>query len=265
MNLTLEAVRNAARIIEIGLAPSRRPSSQQYQSLIAAYQTDLGGTRTVTRELAAQFGMVVVSVAQEGIVLAVAAERDSIFMPKRSEILKEPGAQARLVRGICNAAILACAYERQQSLLSDAVQTVTVNEVYEVLVSSSAALAKSQDPQYRGLTEAALIVERTKTDSFSPKAQRARKGTLRSWIIEALDAFVDQGQMVKDGEEEGGTYKTLYRLRKLLSEESAAAIADVVREAVARSKAAEDESSGPAPEGPAPSAPPVTAEEVPHA
>lgn len=241
MNLTLEAVRHATRIIEIGLMPSRRPSNHLYQSLVAAYQTDLGGTRTMAKEMAAQFGIVIVSVAQEGVVLAIAPERDSIFMPRRSDVLKEPGVESRLIRGICNAAILACAYERQQSLLSDAVQTVTVNEVYELLLSSSAQLAKSEDPQYRGLTEAAMIVERTKTDSFSPKAQRARKGTLRSWIIEALDAFVAQGQMVRDGDEDGGTYKTLHRLRKLLADESAVVIADVIREAAERSRACEAE------------------------
>lgn len=243
MNITIEAVRDASAIIEAGLAPSRRPPAQRLQALVAAYQTNAGGTRTVAREMAGQFGLVIVDVVMEGIVLAIAPERDSIFMPRRNDLLKEPGSEARLIRGLCNAAILACAYERQQSLISDAVQTVTVNDAYDLLVSSSAALSKSEDPQYKGFTEAALIVERIKAESFSSKSERARQRTLRGRLIEAFETFVTQGQMVKDGDEDGGTYKTLFRLRKLLADESATAIVDVIKDAVAKSRALQDQAA----------------------
>ena len=243
MNITIEAVRDASAIIEAGLAPSRRPPAQRLQALVAAYQTNAGGTRTVAREMAGQFGLVIVDVVMEGIVLAIAPERDSIFMPKRNDLLKEPGSEARLIRGLCNAAILACAYERQQSLISDAVQTVTVNDAYDLLVSSSAALSKSEDPQYKGFTEAAIIVERIKAESFSSKSERARHRTLRGRLIEAFETFVIQGQMVKDGDEDGGTYKTLFRLRKLLADESATAIVDVIKDAVAKSRALQDQAA----------------------
>jgi hypothetical protein len=240
MNITIEAVRDAAAIIEAGLSPSRRPPTQRLQALVAAYQTNMGGARTAAKEMAAQFGLTIVDVVMEGIVLAIAPERDSIFIPKRNDLLKEPGSEARLVRGLCNAAILACAYERQQSLISEAVQTVTVNDAYDLLVSASAALSKVDDPKYKGFTEAALIVERIKAESFSSKSERARLRTLRGRLIEAFETFVTQGQMVKDGEEEGGTYKTLFRLRKLLADESATAIVDVIKEAVEKSRGARD-------------------------
>jgi hypothetical protein len=243
MNITIEAVRDAAAIIEIGLVPSRRPPTQRFQALVAAYQTNLGGTRTAAKEMAAQFGLTIVDVVMEGVVLAIAPERDSIFIPKRSDLLKEPGSEARLVRGLCNAAILACAYERQQSLISEAVQTVTVNDAYDLLVSASAALAKADDPQYKGFTEAALIVERIKAESFSSKSERARLRTLRGRLIEAFETFVVQGQMMKDGEEDGGTYKTLFRLRKLLADESATAIVDVIKDAVEKSRRLGDDAA----------------------
>ena len=248
MNITIEAVRDASAIIEAGLVPSRRPPAQRLQALVAAYQTNAGGTRTAAREMAGQFGLVIVDVVTEGIVLAIAPERDSIFMPKRNDLLKEPGSEARLVRGLCNAAILACAYERQQSLISDAVQTVTVNDAYDLLVSSSAVLAnKAEESQYKGFTEAALIVERIKAESFSSKSERARHRTLRGRLIEAFETFVVQGQMVKDGDEDGGTYKTLFRLRKLLADESATAIVDVIKDAVEQSRALQYAAAGEAP------------------
>lgn len=240
MNITIEAVRDASAIIEAGLVPSRRPTAQRLQALVAAYQTNAGGTRTAAKEMAGQFGLTIVDVVIEGIVLAIAPERDSIFMPKRNDLLKEQGTEARLIRGLCNAAILACAYERQQSLISDAVQTVTVNDAYDLLVSSSASLAKTDDPQYKGFSEAAIIVEKIKAESFSSKSERARQRTLRGRLIEAFETFVNQGQMIKDGDEDGGTYKTLFRLRKLLADESATAIVDVIKDAVEKSKALQD-------------------------
>ena len=46
--------------------------------------------------------------------------------------------------------------------------------------------------------------------------------------------------MMKDGDEDGGTYKTLFRLRKLLADESATAIVDVIKDAVEKSRALQD-------------------------
>jgi hypothetical protein len=238
MIITLEAVRQATEILAIGLSPGKRHSPRSLQPLVAAYITDNNGVRSVAKTMASEFGITIVSVTDEGVVLTISPERDSIFMPKRSDLLKEQGAEARLIRGICNASILACAFERQQSLLSEAVQTVTVNEAYELLTRSAAALA-GNDPEptspIRGLTEAAKIVERIKTDSFKEKSEKPRKATLRGRLIEAFNTFVEQGQMIKDSDDEGGTYKTLSSLRKVLAYEGAIAAVEAVREAVQKS------------------------------
>jgi hypothetical protein len=238
MNITLEAIRQATEIIAIGLSSGKKPSMRYLQPLVAAYITNTDGVRSAAQTMATQFGIIIVSVSDEGVVLTISPERDSIFMPKRNDLLKEQGVDARLIRGICNAAILACAFERQQALLSEAVQTVTVDEAYDLLTRSAAALA-STDPEptspIRGLTEAARIVERIKADSFKEKSEKPRKATLRGRLIEAFNSFVEQGQMIKDSDDEGGTYKTLSNLRKVLAFEGAIAAVEAVREAVKKS------------------------------
>lgn len=244
MNITLEAVRQATEIIAIGLSPGKRHAPRRLQPLVAAYITNTDGVRSAAQTMATEFGITIASVSDEGVVLTISPERDSIFTPKRNDLLKEQGAEARLIRGICNAAILACAFERQQALLSEAVQTVTVDEAYDLLTRSAVALAGTEpEPksQLRGLTEAAKIIERIKTDSFQERSEKPRRATLRGRLIEAFNYFVEQGQMVKDSDDEGGTYKTLSSLRKVLAFEGAIAAVEAVQQAVAKSHTPQDE------------------------
>ena len=172
MNITVDAIDMAAEIIEFGLSPRKAQSSRRLLQLVAAYLANTEGARTAAQTMARRFGLSITSVTEEGVVLSKDPEHDSIFMPKRDDIVKEPGTEARLVRGICNAAILACAYQRQQALYSESVQTVTSEEVYELLVEAAANMGvedKEAPTSMRGLTEAAKIVERMKADSYSEK------------------------------------------------------------------------------------------------
>lgn len=242
MNITVDAIDMAAEIIEFGLSPRKGQSSRRLLQLVAAYLANTEGTRTAAQTMARRFGLSITSVTEEGVVLSKDPEHDSIFMPKRDDIVKEPGTEARLVRGICNAAILACAYQRQQALYSESVQTVTSEEVYELLVEAAANMNledKEAPASMRGLTEAAKIVERMKADSYSEKGGKPRKPTLRGQIDTAFKYFTDHSLMVKDSEDAGGTYKTLPELRVRLQTQGAQDIADAVLSAVKASSADE--------------------------
>ena len=243
MNITVDAIDMAAEIIEFGLSTRKAQSSRRLLQLVAAYLANTEGTRTAAQTMARRFGLSITSVTEEGVVLSKDPEqRDSIFMPRRDDIVKEPGAEARLVRGICNAAILACAYQRQQALYSESVQTVTSEEVYELLVEAAAKMSvedKEAPTSMRGLTEAAKIIERMKADSFSEKSGKPRKQTLRGQIDTAFKYFTDHSLMVKDSEDAGGTYKTLPELRVRLQTQGAQDIADAVLSAVKASSADE--------------------------
>jgi hypothetical protein len=242
MNITIEAIDMAAEIIELGLSNRKGQSSRRLLQLVAAFLANTDGTRTVAMTIAGRFGLSITSVTEDGVVLSKDPEHDSIFMPKRDDIVKDAGTEARLIRGICNAAILACAYQRQQSLYSESVQTVTLDEVYELLVEAAAKMTlenKDVPSSLRGLSEAAKIVERMKADSFSEKAGKPRKQTLRGQIDIAFKYFTEHGLMVKDGEDAGGTYKTLPELRVRLQTQGAQDIADAVLSAVKASSADE--------------------------
>jgi hypothetical protein len=242
MNITVDAIDMAAEIIEFGLSPRKGQSSRRVLQLVAAYLANTEGTRTAAQTMARRFGLSITSVTEEGVVLSKEPENDSIFMPKRDDIVKEPGTEARLVRGICNAAILACAYQRQQALYSESVQTVTSEEVYELLVEAAAKMSgeETEAPaSMPGLTEAAKIVERMKADSYSEKSGKPRKQTLRGHIDTTFKYFTDHGLMVKDSEDAGGTYKTLPELRVRLQTQGAQDIADAVFSAVKASSADE--------------------------
>jgi len=235
MNITVDAIDMAAEIIDFGLSTRKGQSSRRLLQLVAAYLANTEGTRTAAQTMARRFGLLITSVTEEGVVLSKDPEHDSIFMPKRDDIVKETGPEARLVRGICNAAILACAYQRQQALYSESVQTVTSEEAYELLVEAAAKIGledKEAPASIRGLTEAAKIVERMKADSFSEKSGKPRKRTLRGEIDAAFKYFTDHNLMVKDSEDAGGTYKTLPELRVRLQMEGAQEIADAVLSAV---------------------------------
>jgi hypothetical protein len=201
--------------------------------LVAAYISNDGGVKTVANRMAKGFGVMIISVTEDGVVLSKDHEHESesIFMAKRDDIVAEVGTEARLVRGICNASILACAYQRQQSLYSDTVQTVTTDEVYEMLVEAASKLStevENSSNSLRGITEAAKIVERMKADSYSDKSAKARKGTLRGQILQAFKYFVDNNLMLKDREDAGGTFKTLPELRVRLQMQGAEDIADII-------------------------------------
>lgn len=236
MEITRDGVANATQIIAAGLAPTRRLPLQTIKDLKNAYDTNAGGTKFVAREMAVNFGVVIIGVEIEGIVLAFTPERESIFMPKRKDLLKEQGVEPKLIRGLCNAAILTCAYTNQQALMSEAVQNVTLKEAMELLVTSAAALSKSDDPSQKGMTEAAILVDKIKPESFTMLTEKPRAGTLRHYLIKSFEAFVDQGQMMKDSDEDGGTYKTLFRLRKRLADDDGAAMmAKTIKGAAAES------------------------------
>lgn len=242
MNITVDAIDMAAEIIEFGLSPRKGQSSRRLLQLVAAYLANTEGTRTAAQTMARRFGLSITSVTEEGVVLSKDPEHDSIFMPKRDDIVKEPGTEARLVRGICNAAILACAYQRQQALYSESVQTVTSEEAYELLIEAAAKMSvedKEAPTSMRGFTEAAKIVERMKADSYSEKSNKPRKQTLRGQIDTAFKYFTDHSLMVKDSEDSGGTYKTLPELRVRLQTQGAQDIADAVLSAVKASSADE--------------------------
>ncbi|MFA7060750.1 MAG: hypothetical protein WC156_08025 [Pedobacter sp.] len=241
MNITVDAIDMATEIIKFGLSPRKGQPSRRVLQLVAAYLANTEGTRTAAQTMARQFGLSITSVTEEGVVLSKEPEHESIFMPKRDDIVKEPGTEARLVRGICNAAILACAYQRQQALYSESVQTVTSEEVYELLVEAAAKMSgeETEAPSMRGLTEAARIVERMKADSYSEKSGKPRKQTLRGHIDTTFKYFTDHGLMVKDSEDAGGTYKTLPELRVRLQTQGAQDIADAVLSAVKESSADE--------------------------
>jgi hypothetical protein len=231
MDFTLNAIDMAVEIIEMGLARHKGPPPRRLLQLVAAYISNDGGVKTVANRMAKGFGLQITSVSEDGIVLSKDPEHDSIFMAKRDDLVEDAGADARLVRGICNAAILACAYMRQQSLYSDTVQTVTADEVYEMLVEASTKLSAEVDNSagnLRGLTEAAKIVERMKADSYSDKSGKARRGTLRGQILQAFKYFVDHNLMVKDREDGGGTFKTLPELRVRLQMQGAEDIAEAI-------------------------------------
>lgn len=229
MDFTLNAIDMAVEIIEMGLARHKGPPPRRLLQLVAAYISNDGGVKTVANRMAKGFGLQITSVSEDGIVLSKDPEHDSIFMAKRDDLVEDAGADARLVRGICNAAILACAYMRQQSLYSDTVQTVTADEVYEMLVEASTKLSAEVDnSNLRGLTEAAKIVERMKADSYSDKSAKPRKGTLRGQILQAFKYFVDHNLMVKDREDGGGTFKTLPELRVRLQMQGAEDIAEAI-------------------------------------
>ncbi len=241
MDFTLNAIDMAVEIIEMGLARHKGPPPRRLLQLVAAYISNDGGVKTVANRMAKGFGLLVMSVSEDGIVLAKDPEHDSIFMAKRDDLVEDGGADARLVRGICNAAILACAFMRQQSLYSDTVQTVTADEVYEMLVEASAKLSAEADNStgnLRGLTEAARIVERMKADSYSDTG-RARKGTLRGQILQAFKYFIDHNLMVKDREDCGGTFKTLPELRVRLQMQGAEDIAEAIIAATKGDKSAD--------------------------
>src|SRR5664279_122228 len=119
MDFTLNAIDMAVEIIEMGLARHKGPPPRRLLQLVAAYISNDGGAKTVANRMAKCFGLQITSVSEDGIVLSKDPEHDSIFMAKRDDLVEDAGADVRLVRGICNAAILACAYMRQQSLYSD--------------------------------------------------------------------------------------------------------------------------------------------------
>lgn len=232
--ISIDAIDMATEIIKFGLSPRKGQSSRRLLQLVAAYLANTDGTRTAAQTMAKRFGLSITSVTEDGVVLSNEPEHDSIFMTKREDIVKEQGTDARLVRGICNAAILACAYQRQQALYSESVQTVTSEEVYELLVEAAAKLSledKEAPASLRGLTEAVRIVERMKADSFSEKG-KPRRRTLRGEIDAAFKYFTFHGLMVKDSDDAGGTYKTLPELRVRLQTEGAQEIADAVLSAV---------------------------------
>ena len=242
MDFTLNAIDMAVEIIEMGLARHKGSPPRRLLQLVAAYISNDSGVKTVANRMAKGFGLLIMSVSEDGIVLSKDPEHDSIFMAKRDDLVEDGGTDARLVRGICNAAILACAYMRQQSLYSDTVQTVTADEVYEMLVEASAKLIAETDSStgnLRGLTEAARIVERMKADSYSDKSGKARRGTLRGQILQAFKYFVDHNLMAKDREDSGGTFKTLPELRVRLQMQGAEDIAEAIIAATKGDKSAD--------------------------
>lgn len=244
MSITINAVDMAAEIIEFGLSSRKGQSSRRLPQLVAAYLANSDGTRSAAQIMAKRFGLVISSVTEEGVVLSKDPERESIFMPKRDDIVAEPGPEARLVRGICNAAILACAYQRQQTLFSETVQTITSDEVYELLVEAASRMCSDNTEapaSICGFFEAAKIVERMRADSFSEKTEKPRKGTLRGQINAAFKYFTDHGLMVKEGEDAGGIYKTLPQLRIRLQTQGAEEIATAVL-AAAKASSARDKS-----------------------
>jgi len=237
-------IKKAALLIRYGLDLKKYNRNADYKALAAEYRS-CSDYRELVDAVAVGLGLEVVDANESGIVLAVAG-KDTPFAPTSTDIdARCSQADYRQLMGICIAAIAAVAYQRPGALLSEVVQTVTLQDVYDKLILVAEEIIDQGETldrsgTNRGLFEASQLVLKRSTRATT-RAGNAMAGTIRWYLERAFKYLEDQRLVKRDGEQYGGEYKTLSRFRAMLagrgSIDGVAAVQEALDDAVRRAAA----------------------------
>lgn len=233
MNAAL--TRKAALLVRFGLDLKKYNKNQEYKTLSAEYRAMPDFKETVDA-VAEGLGLEVIDANESGIVLAVTT-RDTPFAPTCLDISRQCSkAEYRQLMGICITAIAAVAYQRPGSLLSDAVQSVSVWEVEEKILAIADDII-AQGPTFdktsvnAGLFEASQLIAKKRHISTTKTGEDV-SGSLR-WFIKQAFKYLEEQRLVKrDGDHFGGEYKTLSRFRATLANRGVSDAVTAVEEAL---------------------------------
>lgn len=212
-----ELLRDAGRLLALGLSPQRRPSSEpDYARLLRRWLDDPLLER-VTRDLASGLGLRLIDVSDYGVTLGATPE--SPFSLTVADYRAGLSAEERLIHGLVQVGLAAYLYPRAEDLEAEGdVRRVTVRELDRFLREACQALvdrhpAVADPPAERGeLEDAFRVYLRWPAARETADARRAAKTTL-GVIAHALARLAEAGLLRRSGDEDGGAYQALQRYR----------------------------------------------------
>lgn len=230
-----ELLREAGRLLALGLMPKRRPSNdEEYARLVRRY-LDEPGFEEVLRDIAAGLGLEVLDVSEYGIVLG--AGEDSPFGLTVADYRASLSKVERLLHGLVQVGLAAYLYPRAEDLESDAeVRQVSVADLDDYLRDQCEALrAKSPDKadapvEQPELERALQIYLRWPSTKKTADGRRASK-TTQGIIAHALNRLEGHGLLRKVNDNRGGTFQALRRYRVQVRELAAHGALRALREA----------------------------------
>lgn len=215
--VTSELLRDAGRLLALGLSPTRRPSSEpDYARLLRRWLDDPLLER-VARDLAAGLGLRLIDVSDYGVTLGATPE--SPFSLTVADYRASLSAEERLLHGLVQVGLAAFLYPRAEDLEAEGeVRRVTVRELDQFMREACQALAERNpavaDPpvEHTELEEAFRVYLRWPATRETADARRAAK-TTTGIIAHALTRLSEAGLLRRCGDEDGGAYQALHRYR----------------------------------------------------
>lgn len=212
-----ELLREAGRLIALGLMPKRRPSSDEEYARLVRRFLDEPGFEEAVRDIAVGLGLEVLDVSEYGVVLG--AGEDSPFGLTVADYRSSLSKEERLLHGLVQVGLAAYLYPRAEDLESDAeVRQVSVGDLDEYLRDQCEALRehatdRADAPVAQPELERALkIYLRWPSTKKTADGRRAAK-TTQGIIAHALARLAEHGLLRKIGDGRGGTYQALRRYR----------------------------------------------------
>jgi hypothetical protein len=228
-----EALRDAGRLIALGLLPRRRPSNDEEYARLVRRFLDEPPFEGAVRDIAAGLGLVVLDASEYGVVLG--AGEDSPFGLTVSDYRAGLSMEERLLHGLVQVALAAYLYPRPEDLETDAeVRQVSVNDLDDYVRDQCEALRERVDrgpdaPADRpDLERAAAVYLRWPAAKQTADGRRAAKSTL-GIVAAVLARLEEHGLLRRVGDQRGGTYQSLRRYRVQVRELAAHAALRALR------------------------------------
>jgi hypothetical protein len=234
MAFDAETVRDAARLVAFGLAPSSRPTNEpDYERLVRRWLDDPVFERAV-REVATGLGLRIVEVSEYGATLA--GLPGSPFGLTVADYRASLTTEERLLHGLVQLGLAAWLYPRSEDLEAEAeVRRVSVGELDAFLRETCDRLARERPESSDApsampeLEEAFRIYRRWPSTKETSDGRRAAK-TTTGLIAHALERLAEAGMLRRTGDEAGGTFQALRRYRVQVRELAAHEALGVLRE-----------------------------------
>jgi hypothetical protein len=212
-----ELLREAGRLIALGLMPKRRPSNDEEYARLVRRFLDEPDFENALRAIAAGLGLEVLDVSEFGIVLGAGA--DSPFGLTVADYRSNMSKEERLLHGLVQVGLAAYLYPRAEDLESDAeVRQVSVNDLDDYLRDQCEALRQKKPESADApvdqpeLERALQIYLRWPSTKKTADGRRAAK-TTQGIIAHALTRLEQQGLLRHVGDQGGDTYQALRRYR----------------------------------------------------
>jgi hypothetical protein len=216
MEADAELIRNAARLIALGLMPARRPSQDpEYNALIRRFQDEPLFQRVV-RDVAQGLGLRLLDVSEFGATLSPLP--DSPFGLTLADYLSGLSAEDRVLHGLIQVGLAAWLFPRAEDLEEEALtRPVTAAELDAFLREACTTLAarnEEADPpaEVPELVRAYRLYRERPSVKETTDGRRASK-TTQALIAASLERLAEAGLLRRVNDKGGGTYHALRRYR----------------------------------------------------